>query len=402
MTATSTWQNDHNVYVLGAGFSFDARLPLIADFLHRMRDSVEWLQDSGRTEEATAIRTVLGFRHSATASAYRSQLDVENIEQLFSLASALPREHALPHIPLAISATLDFAAHTQPQGQCQLPFDRSWKSPPSTWKDVTGSLASGERAPTPTSSIFECSPYDLYLGLMSGWLADPVLPARNTIITFNYDTVAEDALIRLGHSIFYGFAPKQFALSPAADGSGSFSRDTNSHRSITILKLHGSINWAMPKKRGGRLTVYPSYESLRSDNLHPLLVPPTWNKIITQQLVSVWTSAVQAMSTATRLVIIGYSIPPTDTHFKYLLAAGLMNNISLRKILVVNPASRHMDDRLGDVFQGSFRKSGVFDLIDKYTSDFFVQPDSWRKLGRHFRPSKDQLFRQPRVDVHYD
>jgi len=35
-------------------------------------------------------------------------------------------------------------------------------------------------------------------------------------------------------------------------------------------------------------------------------------------------------------VIIGFSIPPTDIHFKYLLAAGLQENISLRKIYCVN------------------------------------------------------------------
>ena len=34
--------------------------------------------------------------------------------------------------------------------------------------------------------------------------------------------------------------------------------------------------------------------------------------------------------------MIGYSIPPTDQHFKYLLAAGLQGNISLRDVVFVN------------------------------------------------------------------
>jgi hypothetical protein len=32
-----------NVYLLGAGFSADAGLPTIADFLNQMRDSTDWL-----------------------------------------------------------------------------------------------------------------------------------------------------------------------------------------------------------------------------------------------------------------------------------------------------------------------------------------------------------------------
>ena len=31
--------NDHNVYILGAGFSAQAGLPLITDFMNRMRDA---------------------------------------------------------------------------------------------------------------------------------------------------------------------------------------------------------------------------------------------------------------------------------------------------------------------------------------------------------------------------
>jgi len=45
---------------------------------------------------------------------------------------------------------------------------------------------------------------------------------------------------------------------------------------------------------------------------------------------------VQALKEATRIIIIGFSIPPTDIHFKYLMAAGLQENISLRQIFCIN------------------------------------------------------------------
>ena len=81
-------QNDHNVYILGAGFSHDAGLPLISDFLLRMRDSHEWLQKQNRTTEARSVEAVLNFRLDAASAAYWVNLDLENIEELFSLASA--------------------------------------------------------------------------------------------------------------------------------------------------------------------------------------------------------------------------------------------------------------------------------------------------------------------------
>jgi hypothetical protein len=37
--------NDHNVYILGAGFTAEAGLPFICDFMNRMRDAVARLRN---------------------------------------------------------------------------------------------------------------------------------------------------------------------------------------------------------------------------------------------------------------------------------------------------------------------------------------------------------------------
>ena len=55
--------NDHNVYILGAGFSAAAGLPLIKDFMNRMRDAATWLgPQADREREFAAIDRVLRFR----------------------------------------------------------------------------------------------------------------------------------------------------------------------------------------------------------------------------------------------------------------------------------------------------------------------------------------------------
>lgn len=57
-------KNDHNVYILGAGFSCDAGLPMITGFLTCMRDSHEWLVERGRIAEASAYIDSKRFRFS--------------------------------------------------------------------------------------------------------------------------------------------------------------------------------------------------------------------------------------------------------------------------------------------------------------------------------------------------
>jgi hypothetical protein len=143
---------------------------------------------------------------------------------------------------------------------------------------------------------------------------------------------------------------------------------------LQVLKLHGSVNWvnfpeylssseekarpALGQEEDWELEpgplgprVFGDYSELRNKGFSPLLLPPTWRKDLgTDQYArynfsSVWDGAVAALRTATNVIILGYSVPPTDLHFRYLLAAGLQDNISLRRILFVNPA---LEDKPGN------------------------------------------------------
>ena len=51
-------------------------------------------------------------------------------------------------------------------------------------------------------------PYDLYAGLLSGRICSPGKFMKNTIITFNYDTVLEEALGNWRAPFWYGFKPR--------------------------------------------------------------------------------------------------------------------------------------------------------------------------------------------------
>jgi hypothetical protein len=127
---------NYNVYILGAGFSRDAGLPLMSDFLTRMRDSIDWLSGKpDREKELRAIEEVFKFRLAAAGTAYRVRIDVENIEELFSLASATGKDPLARNVSTAIAATLDFTRQDTPE----LRFDVAKNSedfiPPDNWRE---------------------------------------------------------------------------------------------------------------------------------------------------------------------------------------------------------------------------------------------------------------------------
>src|SRR5882724_4713804 len=104
---------NHNVYILGAGFSKNAGLPLLSDFLNEMRSSVNWLKKQNRPE-LKLTRDVLLFRKRAASAALRVNLNVENIEDLFSLAAASGEQADAENISTAIAATIEYSrSHAQ-------------------------------------------------------------------------------------------------------------------------------------------------------------------------------------------------------------------------------------------------------------------------------------------------
>jgi hypothetical protein len=139
------------------------------------------------------------------------------------------------------------------------------------------------------------------------------------------------------------------------------------------------------------LSVYGDYDRLRGDPLIsriPFLLPPTWRKTFSGFYADLWDAAVRSLKTATRVIIIGYSVPITDLQIRYLLAAGLQENISLRSILFVNKAfqeeagRRQLTARLFGTM-GLFRQEhldqGVIELIATDTREFFTGPHDYSK-----------------------
>ncbi|WP_421955786.1 SIR2 family protein [Polaromonas sp.] len=344
--------NNHNVYILGAGFSRLRGLPLIEDFMLKMRDALQYHSQQNRPKECAAIKAVLEFRLNASAAAYRLQIDLENIEDLFSLASASPGQLE-ESIKLAIAATLDYCLEIAPMPSASFAASPNELQPLSGWTSSPNSFTPG--APNWTVPAYEF----IVRALMGNWQTQSPT-TENTFITFNYDTLMEDSLKALGVSYSLGFDP-----------GGKDPKQTD----VRLLKLHGSVNWVVAKGSRTKVTVMENYRSVVNAGLVPQIIPPTWKKDSRGAFEAIWGQSIAALADATRVVVLGFSIPPTDLHFKYLLAAGLRENYSLREIVFVNPdpGMTLVQERCESLFANRQHNAAKLRFVDMRSESFVGQ-----------------------------
>lgn len=183
----------------------------------------------------------------------------------------------------------------------------------------------------------------------------------DTVISLNYDCLIDSALRDNAGSRFaadrcaYGVE----AGTGAADWQGTAPGPTP-EGSITLLKLHGSLNWE------AAATPLP----LRTDLYQPLaprvIQPPLTSKPVTAEpFRSVWREARRAVRTARRLILIGYSMPVADGLVRSLLSTDLQS--VLEEVIIVEP-DRATRDRHIDFFTrlAESAKVYVFSTFDEF------------------------------------
>ena len=176
---------------------------------------------------------------------------------------------------------------------------------------------------------------------------------RCSIISFNYD-------LALDYSLHFHQSPADYCLT-----------EVQQQRMGTwtpLLKLHGSLNWAMCAKCGqivpwdfatffsqfrfnfleenGKMSL-PLGRNLGKSKLkhceldvepNPVIVPPTWNKTQYHKILSrIWARAASELSTAENIFVVGYSLPETDLFFRYLFALGSIGQTRIKRFWVYDP-----------------------------------------------------------------
>ena len=197
------------VFILGAGASRQCGAPLMADFLDVASHLYRTGQCSGKEEHFKRVFEAIGALQAVHSKA---QLDLNNIESIFTAFEMANVLNKLPnHTPESIPSVI------------------------ASLKEVI--VTTLERTidfPVKQGHIKAPSPYEQFATLLN-YLREQAFPQQSiSIITFNYDVALDVALTRLGLGPDYGTAIKPKVRNP-----------------IPLFKLHGSLNWASEKEKGG-------------------------------------------------------------------------------------------------------------------------------------------------------
>lgn len=299
----------------------------MADFLDAAEDVAGAIQDQDHRKEFDLVFDVVQRLMPLHAKSLGFRLS--NVEDVFSLIEMGNLIQSLPatadeEIPAIQNAIRRVLAETIDH-RCRFGFDGSRVKPMPTYEQFVRFLKTGE-------------------------------PSDYALITFNYDICLDHALWDADVPFNYGF-------------------DENPRRpGMRLLKLHGSVNWALCPTcakilpvtmdkvfhhyMGKNWTTVPKHVSaeirhrliqqrcpcgstLAIPDL-PALVPPTWNKATqpSRSFSAVWRCAAAELSEAVEITVVGYSLPETDLFFRHLLGLGLAGPTRLRAFTVVDPSEK--------------------------------------------------------------
>jgi hypothetical protein len=201
---------DHNVYILGAGFSKDAGAPLIHDFLDKAREFYADPDSALDLQEREQFEQVFKFKREVAKAREKFRIDLDNIEQLFGLVEMSQR------LGSASSGTRDATVYLIAK-TLQLALANTSQRPPvrigiaSGYATQASFLKYVRRGPS-GGDVFDTDVYTHFALLLAGRYDDQkkLTSRSNTVITFNYDLVVDDALARVDTRPGYELADAVF------------------------------------------------------------------------------------------------------------------------------------------------------------------------------------------------
>lgn len=358
--------------MLGAGASHHTGAPLLRDFLVAARLLSERKRELYYKD---SFERVFNWIDSLRGSSYYVEFDLNNLEHVFSLAEMSRQlgldqgEQLYSDLRCIIAETLD---------SCQINREK------------------GQNLPDPH--------YLKFIEILNVWN-----DRRRAHIGRKEDTFESDTIITFNYDVMLDYAMSFKAIQPEYCLSEKPYKDR-----FKILKLHGSTNWAFcqnckktdpqviapsPVAQGQRYTVDEGKLEFTmvtralvrthckycadQGSLQPIIIPPTWSKLVTKTpLVTVWAEAVNQIRNAFQIVVIGYSMPLTDTFFQYLLTLGLASNPRLHRVVVLNKDdSGEFKTRYERVFARSLKDRGLLQFVTGKTFEDLIIKSGFEDIG---------------------
>ena len=198
---------------------------------------------------------------------------------------------------------------------------------------------------------------------------------ETTVLTFNYDLLIDDLLFDTGQWHRYdGYGAKIPLVDDAMPTPRhAFVRQPTPEvklSKVTLLKLHGSINWGSPTIFQGETdAVYqlPVGEGVSMDDFavqtdlgspftmyfKPVIIPPILDKTFWLRNPTfrvLWNMAMEAIDDADTITFIGYSLPVTDFMAEFMFRQGVNLHSTETRVVVVDPDASALRKRYLDVF----------------------------------------------------
>lgn len=194
-----------------------------------------------------------------------------------------------------------------------------------------------------------------------GALVDILHNSQAGVITMNYDTLVESAFGRKAYTDGAGHSlSQQDIVAGFPNGSGVFQAGYHGfwqRPTFRLHKLHGSVDWySLPgDPTGGTLERIQTPTDGREDRdmaawiggRSEFIVPPTSSKseyFDNPTTRFIWRQSFEKLRTADRVILVGYSLPTTDTAIASMISRAL--EASESTVTVVDPRATDVQERL--------------------------------------------------------
>ena len=215
-------------------------------------------------------------------------------------------------------------------------------------------------------------------------LVSELADAGDAFVSFNYDCVLDDSLRRKGSGKWdahHGYLFKLGARGKALNGDSYWTPSGGPHPSpketIQVHKVHGSIHFQV-KKDGMHLKVRPYVNTqAASGNMRFSIIPPVSSKFYETGIYGrIMRDAYSSLRKATRVVVIGYSLPPSDQHAEALLHFGIKEG-ALKSLVIVNPDRVARRRIRAAIHRGMKPETRVlsFDYLEEFVK---AEPKIWK------------------------
>lgn len=370
-----------NVFLFGAGASFDAGIPLLGSFMEKMFEmALTKRSPQGALSEADlkVFSEAIEIRNRMDTYHARVSIDQFNLEEILSIlyfeaqAGSKNGKKDLDTFENAVARTIELTCNVKHNGKLN---------------EIQSVGASVYRA-------FWRILFALYGQRMI---------SMPDILTFNYDLVFERALFQssIGHGgsmiwrnsktsgfvvDYMGGNLKKFGYKFKYARWGDYSTEKHDGNCleefdidqenipenftyIKYLKLHGSLNFPS-KKSTEEASLVQSLEN-------PKIIPPVFNKADSTFASTIWKEALNSLKNCKNLIICGYSLPTTDTYMQYFLKAGLGANKDLTRIFVFDPLLSE-EGQAGEDLKNRYAKC----FSEKWQKRIIYTPHHSEKMGK--------------------